>query len=137
MNDLAPHPALSLRPPLLLALLIVRGQLLKHSSTLCAVVNVWSGGGVMAGLSVRALALVASLTLSLLVVSLSYYSVFIVDNPNYCTMTYMNARLLPVPLANVSRLERKYSLFVYREGPIYDLQGEPVLPLSLADACIV
>jgi hypothetical protein len=64
--------------------------------------------------------LVASVILSAVAVWMAYYSVFVLEPPNYCTMTYMNSRLLPLPLNNVSRLESKYTLYLYREGPIYE-----------------
>lgn len=63
--------------------------------------------------------LLVTLVLTVVVASISYYNVFVKEEQNFCSMTYMDRRFIHVPLQNVSRLENKYSLYLYREGFVH------------------
>eukprot|EP01124_Arcella_intermedia_P018158 TRINITY_DN2512_c0_g1_i1.p1 TRINITY_DN2512_c0_g1~~TRINITY_DN2512_c0_g1_i1.p1 ORF type:complete len:959 (-),score=170.88 TRINITY_DN2512_c0_g1_i1:55-2931(-) len=68
----------------------------------------------------------------------SYWDAFVsldLDKPNLCSMTWMMPTYQRIPFTNVSRLEYKYKLYLYREAPFFDphkdigkvISGVPVI----------
>eukprot|EP01125_Pyxidicula_operculata_P008751 TRINITY_DN2909_c0_g1_i1.p1 TRINITY_DN2909_c0_g1~~TRINITY_DN2909_c0_g1_i1.p1 ORF type:complete len:837 (-),score=69.18 TRINITY_DN2909_c0_g1_i1:1056-3476(-) len=60
---------------------------------------------------------------------MAYYDTFIDQEPNFCNMTFMDPRFIRFPLLNISRLEYKYSLYLYKEGSLLDPHFEDVQKL--------
>lgn len=62
----------------------------------------------------RLCVLVAVLVGSLVLALCAYYAVFVAEEVNYCTMTYMNPRYLPLR----TPADAKYRLHLYREAAL-------------------